>query len=100
MDGKFKMVMMKPNDKVAIALTTIPPGTELVVTCEDKTFAVTILDEIKFGHKFAVVPIEEGEDILKYGEVIGRATRKIQAGEHVHIHNLEGKRGRGDLVGL
>ncbi|HWO78529.1 MAG TPA: UxaA family hydrolase [Bacillus sp. (in: firmicutes)] len=99
MEEKFKIVMMKPIDKVAIALTTIPPGTELTFTCEDKTFEVTVLDEIKFGHKFAVVSMEEGEDIIKYGEVIGQATRRILAGEHVHIHNLEGKRGRGDKVG-
>ncbi|MDQ6598863.1 SAF domain-containing protein [Bacillus salipaludis] len=39
-----------------------------------------------------------GEDILKYGEVIGLATTDIEPGEHVHIHNLEGKRGRGDKV--
>ena len=34
----------------------------------------------------------------KYGEVIGAATRDIRVGEHVHVHNVEGKRGRGDRV--
>ena len=95
----FKTVMMKPIDKVAMALEPIPSGKEVEVTCQGKTFKVTLLDDIQFGHKFAVVPIEQSEDIIKYGEVIGRAVRSIKAGEHVHVHNLEGTRGRGDKVG-
>jgi altronate dehydratase small subunit len=43
--------------------------------------------------------MEAGDDIMKYGEVIGAAVRSIRAGEHVHVHNLEGKRGRGDRIG-
>jgi altronate dehydratase small subunit len=96
MTNKYKSVMMKPQDKVAVALESIPAGALVAVTCEDQAFEVTLLDGIEFGHKFAVVPMEAGEDILKYGEVIGTASRAIGKGEHVHVHNLEGKRGRGD----
>lgn len=92
----YHTVMMKPLDNVAIALANIPEGEELSVVCQEHTFKVLLLEGIEFGHKFAVKPIAAGADILKYGEVIGAATRDIQAGEHVHVHNLEGKRGRGD----
>ena len=34
--------------------------------------------------------------MLKYGIVIGRATHDIQQGQHVHVHNVEALRGRGD----
>lgn len=98
MTNRYKTVMMKPEDKVAVALESIPAGALVSVTCQDKTFEVTLQDDIEFGHKFAVVPIAYGEDILKYGEVIGIATRDIGMGEHVHVHNLEGKRGRGDRI--
>lgn len=97
MDTAYKTVMMKPQDQVAIALTDIPAGVQLTVTCQSQTFAVVLTDPIEFGHKFAVKPVQEGADILKYGEVIGVAVRDIFPGEHVHVHNLEGKRGRGDL---
>ena len=40
------------------------------------------------GHKYAVRPIAEGEDVIKYGMPIGHATRAIAVGEHVHSHNL------------
>jgi len=33
---------------------------------------------------------------VKYGEPIGIATRDIRSGQHVHVHNLESARGRGD----
>ena len=99
MESNFKTVMMKPVDKVAVALMPIPAGTELVVNCQENIFHIILKDDIQFGHKFAVVPIAQGDAILKYGEVIGRAITAIQTGEHVHVHNLEGTRGRGDKVG-
>ncbi|MBR6744624.1 MAG: altronate dehydratase [Clostridia bacterium] len=40
------------------------------------------------GHKYALRPIAEGEAVVKYGEIIGRATRPITEGEWVHTHNL------------
>ena len=43
---------------------------------------------IPFGHKTALVTMHEGEPVLKYGVVIGRATSDIAPGEHVHVHNL------------
>ncbi|UOF92452.1 UxaA family hydrolase [Fodinisporobacter ferrooxydans] len=99
MESTYRVVMMKPIDKVAVVLSnSIPAGTHVAVTCQEHTFEVNLKDTIEFGHKFAVVPIQKGEDILKYGEVIGAAVRDIDAGEHVHVHNLEGKRGRGDKV--
>jgi altronate dehydratase small subunit len=34
--------------------------------------------------------------VRKYAEVIGLATEKIARGQHVHVHNVEGLKGRGD----
>ena len=41
------------------------------------------------GHKYALCDIKEGENIIKYGNPIGRATEDIKKGEHVHTHNLQ-----------
>lgn len=94
----YNTVMIKPHDNIATALEPIPAGTVLEVICQDKTYIVELKNDIEFGHKFAVSPIVQGKDVLKYGEVIGSATRDIEIGEHVHVHNLAGKRGRGDIV--
>jgi altronate dehydratase small subunit len=94
----FKTLMLNPKDSVAIALERIPEGETVIVTCEDITYNVRIQRAIEFGHKFAVKTIEKGETILKYGEMIGKASSLILSGEHVHVHNLEGTRGRGDII--
>lgn len=40
------------------------------------------------GHKVARRAIAQGEFVIKYGEIIGRATQDIAPGEWVHTHNL------------
>ncbi len=46
-------------------------------------------DGIPAGHKRALRPIAEGENIIKYGYPIGRATRTILQGEWVNEHNIK-----------
>ena len=45
--------------------------------------------EVPVGHKVCVRQIAEGAKVIKYGAPIGSATRRIEPGEHVHLHNLE-----------
>ena len=40
------------------------------------------------GHKYAARPIAAGENVVKYGQVIGVAKADIAVGEHVHTHNV------------
>ncbi len=46
-------------------------------------------DKIPAGHKYALRPIACGEYVIKYGEIIGRATQDIAEGEWVHTHNIK-----------
>lgn len=57
---------------------------------------VTVISDIPYGHKFALKPIHVGDEVLKYGEAIGVATKEIAVGEHVHVHNMDSQRARGD----
>lgn len=43
---------------------------------------------IPFGHKVAITDIAEGNEVIKYGVVIGHAKSAIRQGEHVHVHNI------------
>lgn len=61
--------------------------------------SLTISSDIPFGHKVCVRDLAAGADVVKYGQVIGRASQAIRAGDHVHTHNVEAARGRGDQVG-
>ena len=72
--------------------------TVVVKDARGEVSEITVSTPIPYGHKIAVRPIAAGEDVIKYGEVIGRATRPIDTGEHVHVHNIESCRGRGDVA--
>ena len=41
------------------------------------------------GHKYALRDIKNGENVIKYGQPIGHATEDIEAGDHVHTHNVK-----------
>lgn len=88
---------MDERDHVATALRDMKAGETVQYRNAEGLRAVTVVDDIPFGHKVAVVAVEEGADVRKYGEVIGRAVVSITVGQHVHVHNIEGIRGRGDL---
>ena len=77
-------VRLRPEDNIAVAARPVPAGACLAL---DGT-TITVPAAIKMGHKFAVQPISEGDAILKYGQVIGFASRPVEPGGHVHTHNV------------
>ena len=80
-------VRIHPDDNVACLLHNLDKGAcpELV----DMT-APSLTAAVPMGHKVALVAIEAGAAVVKYGSVIGHATCAIAPGDHVHLHNLEG----------
>lgn len=90
----MEFLLMHPDDNVMLAVLDLEPGR---VVHRDGS-SITLRDHIPSGHKFAVRPIAPGALVLKYGQPIGRATAGIAPGEHVHTHNVESLRGRGDLA--
>jgi len=91
-----KAILLDKKDNVVTALCRLEEGNLIQVGIEDYTADIMLSQNIPFGHKFALKDIQQGEAVIKYGEVIGLATKQILQGEHAHIHNVEGLRGRGD----
>jgi altronate dehydratase small subunit len=92
-----KAIVMDSKDNVATLLTDVDANDVVQVMTGDKTTETRVQEEIQFGHKFAMETIKKGQHVVKYGEVIGQATQDIGQGQHVHVHNVESLRGRGDL---
>jgi altronate dehydratase small subunit len=88
--------VLNSQDNVATAVRKLDSGEAIGVEMEENVVNIVLLQAVPFGHKFALKDIESGEPIIKYGEKIGQATARINKGEHVHIHNVQGFRGRGD----
>lgn len=91
-------IVIKRQDNVATAIQDIAAGEDALFAIEDEGMNIQVVQAIALGHKLALRHIGKGEEILKYGTVIGTATVDIERGEHVHVHNVESTRGRGDLA--
>ena len=93
---KAHAIIMKSIDNVCTVVDTVEPATEVCAEIDGKNIVIAVVERIPFGHKFALRLIKTGEPVIKYGETIGLATKDILPGQHVHVHNLESCRGRGD----
>ena len=89
-------ILIDKKDNVATALGELEEGKAIRVGIEDHIVDIVLAQDIPFGHKFSLKDIEQGETVIKYGETIGLATKQIRQGEHVHVHNVESQKGRGD----
>lgn len=58
----------------------------------DKLITVTAVHDIPIGHKLALVDLQNGDTVIKYGHDIGRTVAPIRRGEHLHVHNVKTKR--------
>ena len=58
----------------------------------DKSVKIQSKNDIQLGHKIAMVDLNEGDTILKYGHDIGKVVKSIKKGEHVHVHNVKTKK--------
>ena len=94
-----RAIIINEKDNVATLISDVNTGDIVLVRMGDKEDKMTITNNISFGHKFAIKLIAVGDEIIKYGEVIGRAIAPIAVGEHTHVHNIESLRGRGDIEG-
>lgn len=88
--------LMKNSEKIALVLDTKDNVATLIcdakrgdsVHIKDAAEPLRLGEDIGFGHKAALTAIRDGEAIIKFGEKIGIATRNINPGEWVHIHNI------------
>ncbi|QQS47359.1 MAG: altronate dehydratase [Acidobacteriota bacterium] len=85
-EGKVSPVIhLNRKDNVCIARIPVSAGEEVVAAGEK----VVAREAVQPGHKIALRPVLRGEQVYKYGETIGKATRDIEIGEWIHTHNIE-----------
>ena len=81
--GSKLIVRLHPSDNVVTARLDILENTPI----DDEQISSSC--PIPSGHKLATKKIKAGEEIRKYDQVIGFASKDIDQGEHVHVHNVE-----------
>ena len=74
-------LVLSPADNVAILTTRAPQGARPLGA------GIALEHPVSPGHKLARIDIPEGGAVVKFGQIIGYATRPIAEGEHIHTHN-------------
>ncbi|MFJ4454264.1 UxaA family hydrolase [Pseudomonas sp. NPDC089392] len=81
--GDLAVIRLNPLDNVLIARQALPQGLRLDAE------AITVRQPIPSGHKVATERVEQGQPLRRYGQIIGFASQAIDAGDHVHVHNVQ-----------
>lgn len=76
------VIRLNPLDDVLIARQPLIKGLKLHAE------SIEVLEAVPSGHKIAARPIGVGEPVRRYGQIIGFASHPIEAGQHVHVHNI------------
>jgi altronate hydrolase len=79
MTTQSTFIRLHARDDVLIARQQLVGGTSVE--------NITVRGLIPAGHKIAVRDLHAGEPVRRYNQIIGFASKAIQAGEHVHVHN-------------
>jgi len=81
---KTKFILLHPQDNVLVCCQQAKAG-ELIGNEQEK---LVLLNDMELGHKVSRSPLAQGDKIIKYGVSIGSALQDINAGDHVHMHNM------------
>lgn len=79
-----KLIRIYKTDNVAVAVSELDAGQ----TVSFEGGSITANERVPFGHKLALTDIAEGGQVIKYGNVVGHASKPIKKGDWVHSHNM------------
>ena len=80
-----KFLKINPSDNVAVAIVALPADEKVAVDGQE----IALAEEIPAGHKFALTPLAENDNVVKYGYPIGHAIRPIKKGGLVNEKNIK-----------
>ncbi len=85
----IRSLIIEPNDTVAVVLE----NARKVDTIQTPRGEITLLDDIEFAHKVAIVDCAAGDPVYKYGHEIGYVENATPKGTWIHSHNMKCDRG-------
>lgn len=77
------IVKINPSDNVGIVCNAFGLQKGAIVQND-----IILLQDIPMGHKVALEDIQEGETVIRYGQLIGYVNTKIQKGEWINENKL------------
>ena len=85
---KVDALIMDPKDNVVTCVRDVKAGEVVHYRSKNEDLEILAKEAIPFSHKISLTDLEEGQEVIKYGELIGKTTRKINAGCLVDHNNI------------
>ncbi|RNL95251.1 altronate dehydratase [Sinomicrobium pectinilyticum] len=87
---KTKLIKVHPEDNVAVALSDLKAGETVTFEGSD----IRVISDSRAKHKIALTDLEEGDRILMYGVLVGKASEYIPKGGLLTTENVKHQSGK------
>lgn len=85
---EINALLMDLKDNVATCVTEVTAGSQVVYRCGNELCSITAKEDIPFCHKIALKDFKEEDEVIKYGELIGKTSQLIAKGAWVSHKNI------------
>lgn len=85
---EINALLMDTKDNVATCVAEVPAGNLVVYRCGEELCSIMAKETIPYCHKIALTNLNEGDEVIKYGELIGKTSRFVGKGDWVSHNNI------------
>lgn len=75
-------------DNVVTCVTEIPAGSEVFYRKGSEVLSLKAIEDIPYCHKVALKDFAEGDDVIKYGESLGKTNVAVKKGGWLWDKNM------------
>ncbi|MBR4655087.1 MAG: altronate dehydratase [Oscillospiraceae bacterium] len=85
---EINALLMDNSDNVVTCVADVKCGETVCYRKGEQLLRLDAREDIPYCHKIALVDLREGDEVIKYGELIGKTDRAIAAGHLVNHENI------------
>ena len=85
---KINALLMDQSDNVVTCVEEVKAGDEIVYRAGDGYLTLTAAEDIPYCHKAALTDLATGDQVIKYGELIGETSAPVKRGGWVSHNNI------------
>ncbi|MBQ2616572.1 MAG: UxaA family hydrolase [Synergistaceae bacterium] len=85
---KINALMIDETDNVVTCVEEVSAGSEVFYRKGDEILSVKALEDIPYCHKVALKDFEAGDDVIKYGESLGKTNVAVKKGGWLWDKNM------------
>lgn len=85
---KINALLIDDVDNVVTCVAEVPAGADVLYRKGDEVLSLKAEEDIPYCHKVALKDFAEGDEVIKYGEMIGRTNVAVKKGHWLWDKNV------------